>query len=176
MVNFEELRKFLGGRDQVGLELVSSAVALEGFSRTESLDRFDGISRFGYRLMPSAKNGITHAKTLTQDMPYGRILEHDYDDMVFYAWRDLRHAFDSKLDPFNYLSINPLGDEFRISDLLEFHEICLGQKLGRDAFRRSIISDKSYLKRTMQTDSDRPGKPANLYSLMAPPAEDSKED
>ena len=171
MVNFEDLRKFLGGRDQVGLELVSSSVVLDIVDKQYGLEQFDGISRFGYRMMPSARNGIPHTKTLTNEMPSGRILAHDYDDMVFYAWRDLRHAFESKLDPFNFLSINPLGDEFRISDLQEFQEICRGERLVRDAFRRAMMGEGSYLNRTMQIDSKRPGKPATLYSLMAPPSE-----
>ena len=169
MVNFEDLRHFLGGRDRVALELVNSRTFMNDWDASFGLQTFDGISRFGNRRMPNAKKGIPHTKALSRDLPGGRILAHDHDDMVFFAWRELRHAFDSKLDPFNYLAINPLGSEFRISDLQEFQEICRGESLQRDAFRRLMMSDDSYLNRTMQTDSKRPGKPANLYSLAAPP-------
>ena len=172
MVNFEDLRQFLGGRDRVGLELVNSRAFMNEWDSSFGLQTFDGISRFGNRRMPNAKKGVSHTKVTTYDMPGGRILAHDHDDMVFYAWRDLRHAFDGKLDPFNFLSINPLGAEFRISDLQEFQEICRGESLQRDAFRRLMMSDDSYLNRTMQTDKNRPGKPANLYSLALPPVVD----
>jgi hypothetical protein len=72
---------------------------------------------------PNAQKRVAHIKHLTMDTPEGRILGFDHDDMVFYAWRQLRRAFNSRLDPFRYLAINPLGDEFRISDLQEFQEV-----------------------------------------------------
>ncbi len=174
MVNFEDLRKFLGGRDQVGLELVNSPDFMQNWNKSFGLSNFDGVSRFGNRRMPQAKKGITHTKAMTTELPGGRILAHDHDDMVFYAWRALRHAFDGKLDPFNYLSINPLGDEFRISDLQAFQEVCRGETLQRDTFRRMMMLEDSYLKATGSTDNQRAGKPANLYSLALPPvAEDN---
>lgn len=176
MVNFEDLRQFLGGRDRVGLELVNSKQFMLGEYDEHQLEKYDGVSRFGNRSMPDAKEKIAHEKHLTSKLPWGRILELDHDDMVFYAWRALRHAFSSKLDPFRYLSINPLGEEFRISDLQEFQEVCRGELLQRDTFRRAMMSETSYLRKTLRSDASRPGKPANLYSLMAPPPEDGSEN
>jgi ADP-ribose pyrophosphatase YjhB (NUDIX family) len=170
MVNFEDIRKFLGGKERVGLELVCSQLFMDKFERENgTLDKFDGVSRFGNRKMPDAKRKVGHDKTLTSQTKSGRILGLDHDDMVFYAWRQLRHAFDGRLDPFRYLGINPLGEEFRLSDLQEFTEVCRGERVQRDAFRRMMLADSSYLSSTGRTDSKRPGKPANLYSLSAPP-------
>ena len=174
MVNFEDVRKYLGGKEQVGLELVNSHYFMNTWSEQNgSLENFDGVSRFGNRLMPSASKRIGHHKTLTRDLPGGRILGLDHDEMVFYAWRQLRHAFDGKLDPFRYLGINPLGDEFRISDLQDFTEACRGERVQRDLFRRQMMNlDSSFIAYAGKTDSSRPGKPANLYSLMAAPDAD----
>jgi ADP-ribose pyrophosphatase YjhB (NUDIX family) len=170
MVNFEDIRKYLGGKERVGLELVCSQIFMDKFERENgTLDSFDGVSRFGNRKMPDAKRKVGHDKTLTSQTKSGRILGLDHDDMVFYAWRQLRHAFDGRLDPFRYLGINPLGEEFRLSDLQEFTEVCRGERVQRDAFRRMMLADSSYLNSTGRTDSKRPGKPANLYSLSAPP-------
>lgn len=176
MANFEDIRKYLGGKEQVGLELVTSDYYMDTFeSEAGPLSEFDGVSRFGNRRMPSASKRIAHSKTLTKDLPGGRILGLDHDDMVFYAWRQLRHAFDGKLDPFRYLGINPLGDEFRISDLQDFTEACRGERVQRDLFRRQMMNiDSSFIAYSGKTDSSRPGKPANLYSLMAAP--DSDDD
>ena len=170
MVNFEDIRKFLGGRERIGLELVNSQRVMEKFDEFFGLETFDGVSRFGHRQMPDPSQGIGHTKTLTDRMPGGRILGLDHDEMVFYAWRALRHAFDGKLDPFRYLGINPLGQEFRLSDLQEFTEVCRGERIQRDLFRRQMTSDDSYLKATGRTDNKRAGKPANLYALQAPPS------
>ena len=170
MVNFEDIRKFLGGKERVGLELVCSQLFMDKFERENgSLELFDGVSRFGNRKMPDAKRKVGHDKTLTSQTKSGRILGLDHDDMVFYAWRQLRHAFDGRLDPFRYLGINPLGEEFRLSDLQEFTEVCRGERVQRDAFRRMMLAETSYLSSTGRTDSKRPGKPANLYELSAPP-------
>ena len=170
MVNFEDIRKYLGGKERVGLELVCSQLFMDKFERENgSLDLFDGVSRFGNRKMPDAKRKVGHDKTLTSQTKSGRILGLDHDDMIFYAWRQLRHAFDGRLDPFRYLGINPLGEEFRLSDLQEFTEVCRGERVQRDAFRRMMLAETSYLSSTGRTDSKRPGKPANLYELSAPP-------
>ena len=176
MVNFEDIRKYLGGKEQIGLELVNSQYYMDLWEREGgSIDKFDGVSRFGNRRMPNAANRIGHDKTLTKNMKTGRILGLDHDDMVFYAWRQLRHAFDGRLDPFRYLSINPLGDEFRLSDLQDFTEACRGERVQRDLFRRQMMSlDKSFIMSSGKTDSSRPGKPANLYSLSAPPPVDDE--
>ncbi len=170
MVNFEDIRKYLGGKERVGLELICSQLFMDKFERENgSLDLFDGVSRFGNRKMPDAKRKVGHDKTLTSQTKSGRILGLDHDDMIFYAWRQLRHAFDGRLDPFRYLGINPLGEEFRLSDLQEFTEVCRGERVQRDAFRRMMLAETSYLSSTGRTDSKRPGKPANLYELSAPP-------
>jgi ADP-ribose pyrophosphatase YjhB (NUDIX family) len=171
MVNFEDIRKYLGGKEQVGLELVSSHHYMDIFEReTGSLENYDGVCRFGNRRMPNAAKRIGHNKTLTKDTKAGRILGLDHDEMVFYAWRQLRHAFDGRLDPFRYLGINPLGDEFRLSDLQDFTEACRGERVQRDLFRRQMTNfDSSFIMSSGRTDSSRPGKPANLYSLSAPP-------
>ena len=170
MVNFEDIRKYLGGKERVGLELVASQKYFNFFDEfIGTLEKFDGVSRFGNRAMPNSQTGVGHTKSLTDALPGGRILALDHDDMVFYAWRQLRHAFAGRLDPFRYLGINPLGEEFRLSDLQEFTEVCRGERIQRDLFRRQMTSDTSYLKATGNTDSSRPGKPANLYSLQAPP-------
>jgi len=169
MVNFEDLRQYLGGRDRVGLELVNSQAFMQRFDEANNLELYDGVSRFGNRQMPNAQKRVAHIKHLTMDTPEGRILGFDHDDMVFYAWRQLRHAFNSRLDPFRYLAINPLGDEFRISDLQEFQEVCRGERLQRDTFRRIMVAPESYLVKSAARDQSRPGKPANLYSLAAPP-------
>jgi ADP-ribose pyrophosphatase YjhB (NUDIX family) len=171
MVNFEDIRQFLGGRDRVGLELVNNRAYLDAFGLSQDLSWYDGVSRFGNRRMPDPKKRIGHVKQTTAQLG-GRLLSFDHDDMVFYAWRQLRHAFNSKLDPFRYLSINPLGEQFRLSDLQDFQEVCRGERLQRDAFRRAMLADDSYLRKTNGTDKDRPGKPAILYSLEAPPAAD----
>ena len=166
MVEFEEIRKYLGGREQIGLELVNSAKFMKDFEGVFGpLEDFDGVSRFGHRSMPSMTRG--HNKTLTKDLPSGRILGLDHDEMVFYAWRALRHAFDSRLDPFRYLGVSPLGSDFRISDLQNFTEVCRGERIPRDLFRRRVIKDSKYLEPSGRTDEGRAGKPANLYKLNA---------
>ena len=176
MVTFEDLRQVLGGRDRVGLELVNSQGFMQHWDESFELERYDGVSRFGSRQMPNAQKRIGHIKQLTASTPQGRILGLDHDDMVFYAWRQMRHAFNSRLDPFRYLAINPLGDEFRISDLQEFQEVCRGERLQRDTFRRAMMSESSYLRKSEVRDQSRPGKPANLYSLAAPPEDGVEGD
>ena len=167
MVNFEDIRRYLGGKEQIGLELVNSPAIMNQYDgKTGRLENYDGVCRFGYRDMPNVRTGVGHNKHLTKDLPSGRILGLDHDDMVFYAWRALRHAFDSRLDPFRYLGINPLGEAFRLSDLQEFTETCRGERIQRDLFRRQMLSDSSFVQPTQLTDKSRPGKPAILYSLQ----------
>jgi ADP-ribose pyrophosphatase YjhB (NUDIX family) len=176
MADFEEVRKLLGGKDRVGLELVNSTGYMTRFEKTNgSLSKYDGVSRFGFRFMPKFSPSKRHEKKLARDLG-GKILDLDHDQMVFYAWRKLRHAFNSKLDPFNYLGINPLGEAFRISDLQEFQEVCRGEVVQRDLFRRNMINDEySFLTPTNMRDSSRPGKPANLYTLQSPPNENTND-
>jgi hypothetical protein len=87
--------------------------------------------------------------------------------MVFFAWRKLRHAFDGRVDPFRYLGNNPLGGEFRLSDLHEFTEVCRGERIQKDLFRRQMMSDDRFLRETGKTDKSRAGKPAMLYSPLS---------
>jgi len=118
IVNFEDVRKYLGGRDQP-------------------------------------------------------ILAQDHDDMVFYAWRALRHAFDARLDPFSYLGLNPISEEFRLSDLQELTEVCRGERVQRDLFRRNV-KNLDFLAASGNFDRSRPGKPATMY--YSPLALDQNSD
>ena len=168
MVEFNHLRKYLGGREQVGLELVNSIPYMEKFEKdTGPLESFDGVCRFGNRRMPSPTLFQGHFKTMSRDLPEGQILGLDHDDMVFYAWRKLRHAFGGRVDPFRYLGLNPLGSEFRLSELHEFTEVCRGERLQKDQFRRQMMSEDAFLRETGKTDKSRAGKPAMLYSPLS---------
>ena len=167
MVEFNLLRKYLGGREQVGLELVNSVPYMEMFEKEHGpLETFDGVCRFGNRQMPSPSSFRGHVKTLAKDLPEGQILGLDHDEMVFFAWRKLRHAFDGRVDPFRYLGLNPLGDEFRLSELHDFTEVCRGERIQKDLFRRQMLSDDAFLFQTGRTDKSRAGKPAMLYSPL----------
>ncbi|MFM2025228.1 MAG: hypothetical protein RLZZ56_1241 [Actinomycetota bacterium] len=175
MADFDDVRKLLGGKDKVGLELVNSSGFMNEFEKEQgSLEKFDGVSRFGFRYMPKFSPSRRHEKRVPSDLG-GNILGLDHDLQVFYAWRKLRHAFTGKLDPFNYLGLNPLGNTFRLSDLQEFQEVCRGEVVQRDLFRRNMINEDSFITPTNMRDSSRPGKPANLYTLQSPPSEYTQE-
>jgi ADP-ribose pyrophosphatase YjhB (NUDIX family) len=164
-VRFQDLLKVLGGRDQVGLELVNSKGTINDFAEeNDGLSEFDGVSRFGYRMKPTAKRG--HVKQLPSDFGM-RLLEQDHDEIIFYAWRKLRHAFTGRLDPFRYLGVKALGEEFRLSDLQEFQDVVCGITTHRDQFRRQMLSNDSFIIETAKQDSSRQGKPAMLYTLGA---------
>jgi len=164
-VRADDLLKVLGGRDQVGLELVNSKDVIRSFAEENGgLANFDGVSRFGYRMKPTAKRG--HVKQLPSEFGM-HLLDQDHDEMVFYAWRKLRHAFTGRLDPFRYLGVKALGDEFRLSDLQEFQDVACGISTHRDQFRRQMLSDDSFIIETNKQDSSRQGKPATLYTLGA---------
>ena len=176
IVNFEDVRKYLGGRDQVGLELVNSQHYMDLFiEKFGPLEKYDGVSRFGFRTMPSPSMKSGHKKTLTKDLPSGKILAQDHDDMVFYAWRALRHAFDARLDPFSYLGLNPISEEFRLSDLQELTEVCRGERVQRDLFRRSV-TDLQFIQKSGNFDRSRPGKPATMYNAVSPDFESPNPD
>jgi ADP-ribose pyrophosphatase YjhB (NUDIX family) len=167
MVDFEQIRKILGGRDQIGLELVNSPRYMEMFEKEIGpLEEYDGVSRFGNRQMPSPSSFRGHLKTISKDLPDGRILGLDHDEIVFFAWRKLRHAFDGRLDPFRFLGLNPLGEEFRLSQLQDFTEVCRGERIQRDLFRRQMSSEDTFLRETGRTDRSKAGKPAKLYSPL----------
>jgi ADP-ribose pyrophosphatase YjhB (NUDIX family) len=164
-VRFQDLLKVLGGRDQVGLELVNSNDVIRDFvEENGGLSEFDGVSRFGYRKKPTTKQG--HVKQLPSEFGM-RLLEQDHDEIIFYAWRKLRHAFSGRLDPFRYLGVKALGDEFRLSDLQEFQDVVCGISTHRDQFRRQMLSNDSFIIETDKQDSSRQGKPATLYTLGA---------
>ena len=103
---------------------------------------------------------------MTRDLLGHEILGRGHDDIVFYAWRKLRHAFTGRLDPFRYLGVLPFGSEFRISDLQDFRDVARGEKSQADQFRRSMLqSDMPLLRQTMKVDNSKRGKPARLYEL-----------
>jgi ADP-ribose pyrophosphatase YjhB (NUDIX family) len=177
MVDFEIIRKILGGRDQIGLELVNSPRYMQMFEKEVGpIENYDGVSRFGNRQMPSPSSFRGHQKTLSKGLPDGQILGLDHDDIVFHAWRQLRHAFDSRLDPFRYLELNPLGEEFRLSQLQDFTEVCRGERLQRDFFRRQMLSQDTFLKPANKTDRSKAGKPAMLYSPLLSESKSSDTD
>ena len=168
MVDFSTIRKYLGGRDQIGLELVNSNTYMDYFEKTNgSLDFYDGVSRFGDRTMPSPSSFKGHRKRFSDELEEGQILGLDHDKMVFFGWRQLRHAFDGRQDPFRVLGLNPLGTEFRLSELQEFRDVCRGERIQRDLFRRIMLNNDSFIKDTGKTDRSKPGKPANLYAPLA---------
>jgi ADP-ribose pyrophosphatase YjhB (NUDIX family) len=163
-VAFNDLHKLLGGREQVGLELVNSKAFMSGYAEEHGgFQEFDGISRFGLRQMPTKSRG--HKRLTSSDVSGFKILGLDHDDIVFYAWRKLRYAFKGQLDPFRFLGVKALGDEFRLSDLQEFQDVARGTVTPRDAFRREMLGEDSFLEPIGRVDSSRPGKPAALYTL-----------
>lgn len=177
MLDFEQIRKILGGRDQIGLELVNSPRYMQMFEKEIGpLEDYDGVSRFGNRQMPSPSSFRGHQKTLSKGLPDGQILGLDHDDIVFFAWRQLRHAFNSRLDPFRFLDLNPLGEEFRLSQLQDFTEVCRGERLQRDLFRRQMLSQDTFLKPANKTDRSKAGKPAMLYSPLLSESSDTDNE
>ena len=166
-VHIEALAPLLGGRDQVGLELVSSSDFLAKQEASQSLDEFDGVSRFGYRIAPELPQG--HFKYLTEDM-WGRQLLDDANDLkVFYAWRDLRYGFTGRYDPFRFLGSHALGKTFRLSELRELYEVIRGKRIQADQFRRMVTGTNAFVTEAGRTDTSgsRPGKPAALFTLFA---------
>ena len=168
VVDFDYLRKYLGGRERVGLELVNSSSLMEELQRVGGLELYDGVSRFGGRRAIGPQTGRTHDRLPFPLKKPGNILDLDHDDMVFYAWRKLRHGFNGRMDPFKFLGFNPLDPEFPLSDLQELQEVCRGESIQRDYFRRQMTSEDSFLKLVGKVDANsdkkRAGKPANLYT------------
>ena len=164
VVDISQIASLLGGKDQVGLEMVNSRGAIQDFREMQSSERFDGTSKFGYRVMPDTSRG--HYKYLPEDFRGRKILGMDHDLITFYAWRRLRYAFDAKVDPMRVIGVNPLGSNFRLSELQELYEISLGEPIQRDAFRRAMLEQKNpYIEESGETDSSRQGKPAKVYRL-----------
>ena len=165
-VHVEALAPLLGGRDQVGLELVSSSDFLTKQEASQSLDELDGISRFGYRIAPELPQG--HFKYLTEDMWGHQLLDDGNDLKVFYAWRDLRYGFTGRYDPFRFLGSHALGQTFRLSELRELYEVIRGQRIQVDQFRRMVTGTNGFVQEAGLTDTSgsRPGKPAALFTLF----------
>jgi len=163
--NLEDVAPVLGGKEQVGLELVNSTSFLDSWDRERGLEDYDGVCRFGLRYAPREKRG--HDAKFAKDIGTGPILDIDHDEMVFFAWRKLRYAFRGKLDPFRYLGATALPEAFRLSDLKELNDVCRGERTQVDQFRRSVLNESSFIAESQmkETKQRRPGKPATLYSL-----------
>jgi ADP-ribose pyrophosphatase YjhB (NUDIX family) len=163
--NLEDVAPVLGGRDQVGLELVNSSAFIDDWSKRANLEDFDGVSRFGARFNPSERRG--HERSPSPEIDNRKILDIDYDEMVFTGWRKLRFAFGGRLDPFRFLGATALPEAFRLSDLRELQDVCRGERSQVDQFRRSILNESSFIAESQVTEErqKRPGKPATLYSL-----------
>lgn len=161
--NLEDVAPVLGGKEQVGLEMVSGSSLLDNWGGR--LQEHDGLSRFGGRFAPGERRG--HDIVTSKDLGWGPILDIDHDAMVLLSWRKLRYAFGGKLDPFRFLGATALPEAFRLSDLRELHDVCLGQRSQVDQFRRSILNESSFIAETSikEERQKRPGKPATLYSL-----------
>lgn len=161
--NLEDVAPVLGGREQVGLELVNSSSYLEKYG--SELERYDGVSRFGGRYIPSERRA--HELVTPQEFGGGSILDIDHDSMVLSSWRKLRYAFGGRLDPFRFLGATALPDAFRLSDLRELQDVCRGERSQVDQFRRSILNESSFISESaiQEEKQRRPGKPATLYSL-----------
>jgi ADP-ribose pyrophosphatase YjhB (NUDIX family) len=165
-VHIDALAPLLGGRDQVGLEQVSSLDFLTDQGSSRSLEEVDGISRFGYRAAPELPNG--HQKFLTEDIWGHQLLDDGSDAKVFYAWRDLRYGFTGRYDPFRFVGSHALGRNFRLSELRELYEVIRGGRFQSDQFRRMVTGTNAFVIEAGRTDTSgsRPGKPAALFTLM----------
>jgi ADP-ribose pyrophosphatase YjhB (NUDIX family) len=165
-VHIEALAPLLGGKDQVGLEMVSSLGFLSDWESSRGLDRYDGVSRFGLRT--SQHRSDPYQKRLTQEMWGDTILNGICDEIVFYAWRELRYGFTGRFDPFRFLGSRALDETFRLSELRELYEIVRGQNIQADQFRRMVTGTNGFVEETAMHDStrSRPGKPAALFKLQ----------
>lgn len=163
--NLEDLAPVLGGKEQLGLELVNSSSFLDRWETRHGLDEYDGVCRFGLRYSPMERRG--HDRQLALEMGTGPILDIDHDEMVFYSWRKLRYAFRGKLDPFRYLGATALPAAFRLSDLKELSDVSRGERTQVDQFRRSVLNESSFIAESQMKEikQRKPGKPATLYSL-----------
>lgn len=164
--NLEDVAPVLGGKEQVGLEMVNSSSFIDRWESEHGLEQYDGVCRFGLRYVPMRERG--HDRRLAHEIGTGPILDIDHDEMVFFAWRKLRYAFRGRLDPFRYLQATALPEAFRLSDLKELNDICRGERSQVDQFRRSVLNESSFISesRIREEKQRRPGKPATLYSLQ----------
>ena len=167
-VPFDELVAVLGGKDKVGLELVTSSAYIDQWKQKKGLEDFDGVSRFGHRLRPSPSRG--HQKVLSAELRGDTILALDHDDIVFYSWRAMRHGFVGALDPIRFLGVDPLPSEFSLSDLREVFDVSRGERVQPDAFRRAVMRDDSFIEpvgRTSDPSLQGRGKPASLFRVKS---------
>jgi len=166
-VHIDVLAPLLGGKDQVGLELVSSSVFLDNWEATTGLADFDGVSRFGLR--SAQDQSAPHRKQFAKEIWGEAILDGRSDEIVFYAWRELRYGFTGRFDPFRFIGSQALDRAFRLSELRELYEIVRGQKIQADQFRRMVTGSQGFLEETGIHDASRsrPGKPAALFRLAS---------
>jgi ADP-ribose pyrophosphatase YjhB (NUDIX family) len=166
-VHIEALAPLLGGKDQVGLELVSSTGFLAEWAAGRGLDSYDGVSRFGLRTGPDRSD--PHQKQLAKDLWGDTILEANCDEIVFYAWREMRYGFTGRFDPFRFIGSRALDENFRLSELRELYEVVRGQTIQADWFRRLVTGTQGFVEETQLQDSSRsrPGKPATLFRLQS---------
>jgi len=166
-VHIEALAPLLGGKDQVGLELVSSTGFLAQWDKGRGLDSYDGVSRFGLR--SGHNQSSSPQKQLARDLWGETILEGISDEIVFYAWREIRYGFTGRFDPFRFLGSRALDETFRLSELRELYEIVRGQNIQADQFRRMVTGTAGFVEETDLYDStrSRPGKPAALFRLQS---------
>jgi ADP-ribose pyrophosphatase YjhB (NUDIX family) len=171
--NLEDVAPVLGGKEQVGLELVNSSALLDELE--PRLTDHDGISRFGGRYVPH--EGRVNKLITSRGLGWGPILDIDHDDMVLFSWRKLRYAFGGKLDPFRFLGATALPEAFRLSDLRELNDVCRGERSQVDQFRRAVLSESSFIMESplKEEKQKRPGKPATLYSLRSWAVPDSED-
>lgn len=168
IANFDDVLRYLGGKDQVGLELVNSAAFLGKFapSTGDSLDTADGVSRFGFRVQPDQKRG--HWRYGSIEATGKKHLVKDHDEIVFYGWRKLRAAFTGRLDPFRYLGLNPLGDRFTFGQLQEFADLARGvlsDKNDVDTYRRKFMQGNTVTELEETAPSKGRGKPSRYLEL-----------
>lgn len=162
-IKFEELAMVLGGKERVGLELISSLEFIKEFDRSHDIEKYDGVSRFGFRVSPAFD--ANHKKQLANEAFGEKLLSLDYDEMVFFSWRKLRHVFSGNGNPFRFLGTQVLREVFRISDLRQLHETIRGELLQADTFKRSMLGSRSYLIQLPEADTSRAGRPSLLYRL-----------
>ena len=165
-VHIDVVAPLLGGKDQVGLELVSSSAFLEHWDATTGLDTFDGVSRFGLRT--AQDQSAPHRKQFAKEIWGETILDGRCDEIVFYAWRELRYGFTGRFDPFRFIGSQALDRAFRLSELRELYETVRGHKIQPDQFRRMVTGSNGFLEETGIHDASRsrPGKPAALFTLL----------
>jgi hypothetical protein len=131
------------------------------------LDSYDGVSRFGLRTGPDRSD--PHQKQLARDLWGETILEANCDDIVFYAWREMRYGFTGRFDPFRFLGSRALDENFSLSELRELYEVVRGDTIQVDKFRRMVTGADGFVEETEFQDSSRsrPGKPATLFRLQS---------